>query len=75
MLRRATMQRAAALPQRLVKGAPVLVLRDEILSDFNTFQFSSVAQSRLTLCDPMNHGTPGLPVHHQLPEFIQTQVH
>ena len=33
------------------------------------FQFSSVAQSCLTLCDPMNHSTPGLPVHHQLLEF------
>ena len=32
-------------------------------------QFSSVAQSCLTLCDPMNHSMPGLPVHHQLPEF------
>ena len=32
-------------------------------------QFSSVAQSCPTLCDPMNHSTPGLPVHHQLPEF------
>ena len=38
-------------------------------------QFSSVAQSCLTLCDPMNHSMPGLPVHHQLPEFIQTHVH
>ena len=38
-------------------------------------QFSSVAQSWPSLCDPMNHGTPGLPVHHQLPEFTQTQVH
>ena len=38
-------------------------------------QFSSVTQSRLTLCDPMNHSTPGLPVCHQLPEFTQTQVH
>ena len=37
-------------------------------------QFSSVAQSRLTLCDPMNRSTPGLPVHHQLPEFTQTRV-
>ena len=36
---------------------------------------SSVAQSCLTLCDPMNHSTPGLPVHHQLPEFTQTHVH
>ena len=34
-------------------------------------QFSSVAQSCPTLCDPMNRSTPGLPVHHQLPEFTQ----
>ena len=38
-------------------------------------QFSSVAQSCPTLCDPMNHNTPGLPVHHHLPEFTQTHVH
>ena len=38
-------------------------------------QFSSVAQSCLTLCDPMNRSMPGLPVHHQLPEFTQTHVH
>ena len=38
-------------------------------------QFSSVAQSCPTLCDPMNHSTPNLPVHHQLPEFTQTHVH
>ena len=37
--------------------------------------FSSVAQSCLTLCDPLNRSTPGLPVHHQLPKFIQTHVH
>ena len=36
---------------------------------------SSVAQSCLTLCDPMNRSTPGLPVHHQLLEFTQTHVH
>ena len=41
----------------------------------SSVQFSSVAQSCPTLCDPINHSTPGLPVHHQLPEFIQTQVH
>ena len=39
-----------------------------------SIQFSSVAQSCLTLCDPMNRSTPGLPVHH-LPEFTQTHVH
>ena len=41
----------------------------------HSVQFSSVAQSCLTLCDPMNQSTPGLPVHHQLPEFTQTHVH
>ena len=40
-----------------------------------TFQFSSVAQLCMTLSNPMNCSTPGLPVHHQLPEFTQTQVH
>ena len=39
------------------------------------FSFSSVAQSCLTPCDPMNHSTPGFPVHHQLPEFMQTHIH
>ena len=38
-------------------------------------QFSSVTQSCPTLCDPMDCSTPGLPVHHQLPEFTQTHVH
>ena len=38
-------------------------------------QFSSVAQLCLTLCDPMNCSTPGLPVHYKLPEFTQTHVH
>ena len=39
------------------------------------YQFSSVSQSCPTLCDPMNRSTPGLPVHHHLPELTQTQVH
>ena len=38
-------------------------------------QFSSVAQSCLTLCNPMNRNTSGLPVHHQLPQVTQTHVH
>ena len=40
-------------------------------------QFSSVSQSCPTLCDPMARGPgwPGLPVHHQLPEFTQTHIH
>ena len=40
-----------------------------------SIQFSSVTQSCLTLFDPMNCSTPGLPVHHQLPEFTQTHIH
>ena len=38
-------------------------------------QFTSVTQSYLTLCDPLDHSLPGLPVHHQLPESTQTHVH
>ena len=38
-------------------------------------QFSLVTQSCPTLCDPMDHSTPGLPVHYQLPKFTQTHVH
>ena len=41
----------------------------------SSVQFSSATQSCPTLCDPMNHSTPGLPVHHQLLEFTQTHVH
>ena len=41
----------------------------------HSVQFSSVTQSRPTLCDPMNRSTPGLPIHHLLPEFTQTHVH
>ena len=45
-----------------------------VLAKSLSIQFSSVTQSCLTLCDPMNHSTPGLPVHHQLLEFTQTHV-
>ena len=41
----------------------------------SSVQFSSVAQLRPTLCDAMNRSTPGLPVHHQLPEITQIHVH
>ena len=41
---------------------------------YQCYQFGSVTQSCPTLCDPMNLSTPGLPVHHQLLEFIQTHV-
>ena len=53
----------------LLSGDGSLVSRDPFS------QFSSVVQLCLTLCDPMNRSTPGLPVHHQVPEFIQTRVH
>ena len=43
--------------------------------EYLSVQFSSVAKSCPTLCNPMNHSTPGLPVHHQLPEFTQTYAH
>ena len=46
-----------------------------LLFNMLSVQFSSVTQSCLTLCDPMNRSTPGLPVHQQLPEFTQTCVH
>ena len=46
-----------------------------IMQCFADFQFSSVTHSYLTLCDPMDWSMPGLPVHHQLPEFTQTHVH
>ena len=42
---------------------------------FSSVQFSSVAQSCLTLCDPIDCSMPGFPVHHQLPELAQTHVH
>ena len=44
-------------------------------STSETIQFSSVTQSCPTICDPMDCSIPGLPVHHQFPEFTQTQVH
>ena len=62
-------------------GSPILIHSPCQISAFfqhltsSSVQFSSVSQSCLTLCDPMNHSTPGLPVHHQLPEFSQTHVH
>ena len=41
----------------------------------SSVQFSSVTQSCLILCDPMDRSMPGLPIHHQLPEFTQAHVH
>ena len=45
------------------------------LKIYSSVQFSSVAQSCPTLCDPMNRSMPRLPVHHQLPEFTQIHIH
>ena len=53
-----------------------MLTRDSyVLSLGSSVQFSSVSQSCPTCCDPMNRSTPGLPVHHQLPEFTQTYIH
>ena len=51
------------------------VTKNTHMHRFSSVQFSSVAQSCPTLCDPMNRSTPGLPVHHQLPELTQTHAH
>ena len=52
-----------------------LIIIFNVISQLIYSGFSSVAQSCQTLCDPMNRSTPGLPVHHQLPESTQTHVH
>ena len=46
-----------------------------VLHQFCSVQFSSITQSCPTLCEPMNRGMPGLPVHHQLPESTESLVH
>ena len=56
-------------------GVPLPSLSLPLHSSFVSIQFSSVAQSCPSLCDPMNRSTPGLPVLQQLPEFTQTHVH
>ena len=51
-----------------------LIIYGQLIFDMGA-QFSPVTQLYLTLCDPMDCSTPGLPVHHQLPELTQTHVH
>ena len=52
------------------------LLKNELhILNRTSVQFSSVTQSCPTVCNPMDCSTPGLPIHHQLPEFTQTQVH
>ena len=62
-------------PLNSSKGKPRITAKLTISFLTSSFRFSSVAQLCPTLCDPMNHSMPGLPVHHQLPEFTQTHVH
>ena len=58
-----------------MKVSELILLFALCITKDRIMQFSSVAQSCPTLCDPMNCSTPGLPVHHQLPDFTQTYVH
>ena len=64
----------------LISHAIIMNIKSPLLTWIATFrnqidQIRSVAQSCPTLCDPMNRSMPGLPVHHQPPEFTQTHVH
>ena len=61
----------------MAKGEPIKHFREikRLLMAIGSVQFSSVAQSCLTLCDPMHCSMPGLAVQYQLPEFTQTHVH
>ena len=68
------------MTERLHLNLPYLIqVKLNIFQQYDTnnsyIQFSSVTQSCLTLCDPMDCSTPGFPVHHQLLEFTQTHVH
>ena len=59
-----------------LSGTPIICIFGYLeFFHFSVFSVSSVAQSCPALCDPMNGSTPGLPVHHQLPEFTQTHIH
>ena len=63
------------LPHKGILSTKRGSINEEAQYEIFNNKFSSVAQSCLTLCDPMNRSMPGLPVHHQLPEFTQTHVH
>ena len=68
------LSQATSVHVRLPETSRLLWTQNAIACPLSV-QFSSVAQSCPTLCDSMNYSTPGLPVHHQLPEFTQTYVH
>ena len=73
----------AKILNRIQQNIKKLIYHDQVgfitgtrILQYTQIQFSSVQSlSRVRLYDPMNHSTPGLPVHHQFPEFTQTQVH
>ena len=65
----------SGIPYRVSASNLFIPSKDSISSVFCSVQFSSLTLLCLTLCDPMNRRTPGLPVHHQLPESTQTHVH
>ena len=59
-----------------IQECQILIFVGRVMGlNHDAFQFSIVTQSCPTLCDPMNHSMPGLPVHHQIPEFTQTHAH
>ena len=59
----------------IIKGGLFSLWYPELYTDVGGCVVGLITQSRLTLCDPMNHSMPGLPVQHQLPELTQTHVH
>ena len=72
-------QESSPTPQfKSINSSVLSFLYGPILTSIHNYcsvQLRSIAQSCPTRCDPMNCSTPGLPVHHQLPEFTQTHVH
>ena len=66
---------AFAFQSPIMKWTSFLGVSSRKICRSSSDQIRSVAQSCPTLCDPMNRSTPGLPVHHQLPEFTETHVH
>ena len=76
MMKTQKIRKRKELPNLNLKLKSHLMMRDwSLFLRVHAVQFSSVIQSCPPLCNPMNCSTPGLPVHHQLPEFTQTHVH
>ena len=78
LLRPVSSQRHSKIEIKLINDPTIASMcssEEKKKSPTASVQFSSVTQSCLILSNPMNHSTPGLPVHHQLPEFTQTHVH